>query len=538
MSWAADDAAARGRWTGPTRGYDLVKELVVALVVVTVLAVLLAAVFSSPDEQPITLAGWAKVAPKDFVSTALAELDGTSDTATYGPPYVRIPGAGQEIGPLNLQQLGGVRIPIDTAQDFVLGPLETVALHDSTLDAAIQRWRSASPDEQRAWADAFAKALGASRVVDGRIVDAATDEAITLPAGRPVPELMQQELNLAVSGGLEGAMLTRHAFYGTDYTQPLLFLADGGYIGSLADREAPARGPVGHDERSRQLPRTDLAVAVHALVPGAAVLHIGQRRRAGVGADDAAHGGVRAHPVHPGVALPATGARCLSADLARLLPVDLGRAWPPRGRGRIAWKGVRSMARDAVHFEEPRFARWLFVSSAAAWIWLVVRVYLGYEWAHAGWDKVSGTPSWLSSSAPLQGFVGSALSNAAQGPNSAVNYGWYAAFLRWVGGDGATIMSKVIPIGELTIGIALILGLFTGIAAFFAGLLTMSFGLAGVAGVNPVFFLLEVLLMLAWRNAGYLGLDRFVLPAVGTPWEPGPVLQRVRREPGRERQVT
>ena len=64
-------------------------------------------------------------------------------------------------------------------------------------------------------------------------------------------------------------------------------------------------------------------------------------------------------------------------------------------------------------------------------------------------------------------------------------------------------------------------------AAFLAGLLTMSFGLAGVAGVNPVFFLFEVLLILAWRNAGAIGLDRFLLPAVGTPWEPGAVFQQV-----------
>ncbi|HEX9122866.1 MAG TPA: DoxX family protein [Actinomycetota bacterium] len=196
------------------------------------------------------------------------------------------------------------------------------------------------------------------------------------------------------------------------------------------------------------------------------------------------------------------------------------------------------MARETVHFEEPRAVRWLFVSPAASWIWLVVRVYFGYEFAHAGWEKLTGTPSWLSSSEPLKGFVGHALSEAATGANSAVNYGWYAAFLRWVERSGAPVMSPIISIGEFTVGVALILGLFTGIAAFLAGLLTMSFGLAGVAGVNPVFFLFEVLLILAWRNAGYIGLDRLVLPAVGTPWEPGPVLQRVRRQPAGERQIT
>jgi thiosulfate dehydrogenase [quinone] large subunit len=184
------------------------------------------------------------------------------------------------------------------------------------------------------------------------------------------------------------------------------------------------------------------------------------------------------------------------------------------------------MDRQRIQFEEPGAAKWLFASTGAAWLWLAVRMYLGYEWAHAGYEKIFGDPSWVSSTAPLKGFVGFALTNAGQGDHSAVNYGWYAAFLRWVGGDGAGIMSKVVSIGELTIGIALILGLFTGIAAFMGGMLSMSFGLAGVAGVNPLFFLLEVLLILAWRNAGYIGLDRFVLPALGTPWQPGRLFGR------------
>lgn len=190
------------------------------------------------------------------------------------------------------------------------------------------------------------------------------------------------------------------------------------------------------------------------------------------------------------------------------------------------------MARETVHFEEPGFAKWLFASSQAAWIWLVIRLYFGYEWAHAGYGKVFGDPSWLTSAEPIQGFTGFALSQAGQGENSAVNYGWYAAFLRWVGGDGAGIMSKVIALGELAIGIALILGLFTGIAAFLAGMLSMSFGLAGVAGVNPAFFLAEILLVLAWRNAGYIGLDRWVLPALGTPWEPGKLFRKTNQPVG------
>jgi thiosulfate dehydrogenase [quinone] large subunit len=190
--------------------------------------------------------------------------------------------------------------------------------------------------------------------------------------------------------------------------------------------------------------------------------------------------------------------------------------------------------------QEPKFAQWLFASKNAAWIWLVARLYLGYEWLHAGFGKVTGveggtwswhlaytSDSWLRSSKGLQGFLGYAVTGAGKGPNSSLNYGWYASFLGWLGHPvPAAIFSKVIALGEMAIGIAMIAGLFVGIAAFFGATLNFSFGLAGVAGVNPVFFMLEVLLILAWRNAGYLGLDRYALPAVGTPWHKGTMFKQ------------
>jgi len=191
--------------------------------------------------------------------------------------------------------------------------------------------------------------------------------------------------------------------------------------------------------------------------------------------------------------------------------------------------------KETVHIEEPKLARFLFASPAAAPIWLVARLWLGYQWLHAGWEKITGTEggwhltvtsqSWLKTSAGLKGFAGFAL-QGAKGPHAAVNYGWYAAFLRWIERSGAGFLAPAIAIGETLVGVALILGLFTAIAAFFGGMLTMSFGLAGVAGVNPLFFLVEVLLILAWRSAGYYGLDRYVLPALGTPWRPGKLFRR------------
>ncbi len=186
--------------------------------------------------------------------------------------------------------------------------------------------------------------------------------------------------------------------------------------------------------------------------------------------------------------------------------------------------------KETVHIEEPRIARFLFTSPAAGMIWLVLRIWLGYQWLHAGWEKITGTEggwhwgigaqSWLRSTAGLKGFAGYALSQTGK-PHAAVNYGWYAAFLRWIVRDGAPVLSRVIALGETAIGAGLILGVFTGVAAFSAGMLSTSFGLAGVAGVNPVFFVIEVMLVLAWRNAGYYGADRYILPAIGTPWHPG-----------------
>jgi thiosulfate dehydrogenase [quinone] large subunit len=195
------------------------------------------------------------------------------------------------------------------------------------------------------------------------------------------------------------------------------------------------------------------------------------------------------------------------------------------------------MAQSITYYEEPRVSKWLFASPQAGLIWLVVRVWLGYQWLHAGWEKVIGysggtfswkfgmtDDSWLRTSAGLKGFAGFALQGAG-GAHASVNYGWYASFLRWIEHSGGWL-APIIAIGEVAIGIGLILGILTGVSAFFGATLNTSFGLAGVAGVNPLFIVVEVFLVLAWRNAGYYGVDRYLLPALGTPWEPGKVFHR------------
>ena len=220
-------AAADGAdWTGPTRVYDIVKEAVIATGIVTVLVFILAAVLSSPDVPAVSLATWGRLAPADFMGTAVSELNGTSETAMYGPPYNNGTASVQRIG-ISWQQLAGVRIPIDTATDFVLDPLSHEAPTDPTLARALGTYLAAPPHTRSAWEDAYLKALDHVTFHNGTPVVPAADDG-------PVPVMIATELSLARSGALDANLIANQAFYGTNFTKPLLFLEDGEYFAQQA----------------------------------------------------------------------------------------------------------------------------------------------------------------------------------------------------------------------------------------------------------------------------------------------------------------
>jgi thiosulfate dehydrogenase (quinone) large subunit len=156
-----------------------------------------------------------------------------------------------------------------------------------------------------------------------------------------------------------------------------------------------------------------------------------------------------------------------------------------------------------VYIEEPPVSRWLFGSSSAGWIWLIARLWLGYEWLHAGWEKMTGPgrAAWMENGKALKGFAAGAIAASTEPEHPQVAYGWWVSFLNWVS-DNAVWMGKLVAVGEVIIGIALILGLFTGIFAFLGVVLNFSFVFSGSAGVNPAFIIVGLLLVLAWRNAG------------------------------------
>jgi len=179
---------------------------------------------------------------------------------------------------------------------------------------------------------------------------------------------------------------------------------------------------------------------------------------------------------------------------------------------------------NLLRFEDPPVTKLLFADVRLSWLWLIVRLYVGYEWFTAGWAKAQN-PAWFGGSAgsALTGFVKGALTKST-GAHADVQ-GWYAAFLQNMVLPNVGLWSNFVVVGELLVGIALILGIFTGVAAFFGSFMNFNYLLAGTVSTNPILFLLAMLVIMAWKTAGWLGLDRWILPLLGTPWTPGKVFK-------------
>ncbi len=174
----------------------------------------------------------------------------------------------------------------------------------------------------------------------------------------------------------------------------------------------------------------------------------------------------------------------------------------------------RKVGKEIIVEENP-VSRWLFTNTTSGWIWLILRLYLGYSWLMAGWGKVT-SDAWTGENAgvAVKGFMEGALALAKEGDVA----GWYAWFLENLVIPNAVVFSYMVAWGELLVGLGLIVGLLTGIAAFFGALMNMSFLLAGTVSSNPVMFIIAILLIMAWKVAGWYGLDRWALPFLGTPW--------------------
>jgi hypothetical protein len=213
-----------------TMPYDLVKEVVVALGLVGVIVLVLSAVLSSPDVPSLTIQRWAQNDAVDFVTTATAELSGSSTSSQYGPPYNDGTASVQTLWFLHPQQWAGVHQPVDAQAEFVLLPLHQASPGDVQLASALTTYEGAQDPQRTAWLDAYTKALGDATEQDGKVVVKDGDYG-------PVPVLTDRLLGVARSGGLDGLLQASDKFYQTDYTRPLLFMGDGSALSGLAKEQ-------------------------------------------------------------------------------------------------------------------------------------------------------------------------------------------------------------------------------------------------------------------------------------------------------------
>jgi thiosulfate dehydrogenase (quinone) large subunit len=156
-------------------------------------------------------------------------------------------------------------------------------------------------------------------------------------------------------------------------------------------------------------------------------------------------------------------------------------------------------------YREPRWARFLFTSTTVAWLWLIVRLYIAWIYLPAGWEKITSGKWLFGDGSPILGLINGAINN----PGTPT---WYSSFLQNFVVPNAGLFATLVALGEFAVGLGLLVGALTGIAAFFMVFMSANYVLSGVLGSNPVLIVLGLFLVVGWRNAGWIGLDRWIIP--------------------------
>lgn len=181
---------------------------------------------------------------------------------------------------------------------------------------------------------------------------------------------------------------------------------------------------------------------------------------------------------------------------------------------------------EEVQIQGPGFARFLFNNRAAGLFWIPIRVFLGFAWLDAGIHKFND-PAWMQGGSAILGYWQRAVAIPDAPARPAISYDWYRDFLNLlINNHTEGWFAALVTLGEIAVGVALIFGALTGLAAFFGALMNVSYLLAGSTSSNPVLFTMAIGLVLAWKVAGYYGVDRWLLPRLGTPWSPGTLIRR------------
>lgn len=157
-----------------------------------------------------------------------------------------------------------------------------------------------------------------------------------------------------------------------------------------------------------------------------------------------------------------------------------------------------------------------FKGAKGSWIWLILRLYVGYQWMTAGWHKITGDKPF-----DATGYLKGAAAKIVPPTDAAAaakfkpihSYEWWGDFLNSFAIPNVGLFNFLIPWGEFLVGVALIFGFATIFAASMGALMNFSFLMSGSISSNPMLVTLQFIIIAAGgAYAGYIGLDYWFRP--------------------------
>jgi thiosulfate dehydrogenase [quinone] large subunit len=156
---------------------------------------------------------------------------------------------------------------------------------------------------------------------------------------------------------------------------------------------------------------------------------------------------------------------------------------------------------------------------------LAARVWVGFKFLEHGWDKVQSS-AWVgdNAGAAVTGYLNGALAKAPGGAEAGANpevAGWYAGLIENVFLPNAALFGYLVAFGEVLVGLALILGLFTQFAAVMGLAMNFAFLFAGTSSDNVLMVLMMLpMVLVGGAAATYYAVDHFLMPAIDR-WRKG-----------------
>jgi thiosulfate dehydrogenase [quinone] large subunit len=142
-------------------------------------------------------------------------------------------------------------------------------------------------------------------------------------------------------------------------------------------------------------------------------------------------------------------------------------------------------------------------SKLAALVWTAMRVWLGVMWIQAGVAKIWGAEAagfLHNNGAGVAGF-------AAHGTPA---YSWWGSILHGFVVPNAGWIGVLVAVAEFAIGIALVAGLFTRVAALGSLALLFTYVMSGTASVCAFYALFAIVILVMWRTSSWIGVDGLI----------------------------